>query len=98
MTEIARHVIGIQYLLELRRMTLVAIDVTELVVAVQVTGCARYGRVASGQGEMRQIMIECCGIPSGSRMACLTCMAEITCDVIRIGRLLEIRLMTLIAT
>jgi len=63
-TEVARNVVRVRCLLKFRRMTLVAIRVVQLVVAVHMARLARCRNVGTRQREERRVMVECCRTPS----------------------------------
>jgi hypothetical protein len=58
MTESCDHVIGIRRYCEICRMTHVAIDVCQFVVAIDVTRLTRRRQVRSRQRELRSAMVE----------------------------------------
>ena len=97
MIEISCHVVRICRLLEIRLVALIAIVVHQLVVPVRVAGLALSGCVRSGQGEPSCAMVEGRRCPVCRGMALCTIMVEISRDVVWIRRLLEVRLMTLVA-
>jgi hypothetical protein len=77
--------------------TLIAIGVRELVIAVRVTGLARHGCVCAGQRELRRAVSECRRLPGRRVVAGRAGLAETTRHVIRVRCALEIGRMTLIA-
>jgi len=84
MREHLRHVIRIRHLLEIRRMTLIAFRILELIVAVCMTCLTRRGRVRTGKWEVRGVVVERCRTPRRRGVALRTIVAEIPGHVIRI--------------
>ena len=97
MIEIAEHMIWIRRLGKLSLVTLVAVGVMQLVVASDMAGLALQRNMRSRQGEKRGIVVECCGAPICCRVTLRAIMTEVPRHVIRVRRLLELLLMTLVA-
>jgi hypothetical protein len=77
--------------------TLVAVGVNQLIVAIDVTRLARCRDVSSCQGKLCRAMIECRRLPKSCRMTRLANMTESTGHVVRIRRRGKISRMTLVA-
>ena len=82
---------------EIGDMTLITTRINKLVVAARMTVLARHTDVGTGQRELRCAVVKRCGLPRCSTVTCLTVLAEIACNVIRIGRTGKICGVTLIA-
>ena len=83
--------------IEIRNVTLIAVRVRELIIPVRVAAITREACMRALQSEVRVGVIERRWTPRVLRMALRTGMRELIRDVIGILRLIEIRLMTLIA-
>ncbi len=97
MTEVACYMVRIGCVCEIRLMTLIAIRVHKLVVAIHVTRLALDGNVRPRQWEPGRAMIERRRAPSRCRVALGTIMTEVSAGVVRVARLQELCLVTLIA-
>ena len=97
MVEVTRDMVRVRRPLEIGLMALIAIGIHQLVVAVGVACRALHGDVRTRQREARGTMIECRRVPVGRRVTLRAIMVEIAADVVRVCRLLEIRLVTLVA-
>jgi len=62
-TEVPRYVIRVRRLLKLLLMTLVAIRVMQLVIAIHMARLTRCRNVSTRRREERRVMIECCWTP-----------------------------------
>ncbi len=94
--EIARYVIRICCLLEIRLMALVTILIHYLVITTYVACLALLRHMCTCQREVRCIVVKCRRAPRGGCMTLRAIVVEIPGNVIRVCRLLEIRLMTLV--
>jgi hypothetical protein len=97
MTEVSGHVVRIGRLLVFRRVTLIAIGVDKLVVAVDMTRLACRRRVGPCQWEAGCAVIERRRLPRSCGMTTRAIMAEIPRHMIRVRSVVEIRLVALIA-
>jgi hypothetical protein len=97
MVEIAGNVIRVRRLLEISLMALVTVCIHQLIVATNVTWLALRGNVRSGQRKLGCVMVERRRCPIRRWVALRAIVVEITGNVIRVRRLLEIRLVALIA-
>jgi hypothetical protein len=77
-------------------MTLVAIDILQLVITIDMAGLAGRGNMSPRQREQRGTMIERRWSPHARTMALRAVVTEVRCNMIGIRRLLELCLMALI--
>jgi len=96
-TEIARNVVRVRCLLEIRLVALVTLCVRELIVSVDVARLACSGRMRTCQREVGRCMIERRWSPDGRRMALGAFVTEVRRHMVWTRRQLEIRRMALIA-
>ena len=97
MREDLTDMIRVRHLLEVRLMTLIAVRVLQLVVAVDVAGlaCQRYVRTC--QWEIRCRVVEGRRLPCRRRMALCTRMAEVSRNMVRVCRAVEVRGVAIVA-
>jgi len=82
--EVPGYVIRIRRLLEIRRMTLIAVSVLNLIVAVHVARLARCCSVRAREREIRARMIERRRSPCRCCVALCAVVTEVACHVVRI--------------
>lgn len=96
LAEITRDVIGICGASEIGAVTLIADRVDQLIIPVRMTRLARGRRVRPSQSKFCRAVVEGCRLPGRRRVTGLTILAEIPCNVIRVGGTREIRAVALI--
>lgn len=89
-TEVSGHMVWICRLLEIRRMTLIAVSVLNLIVAVHVARLARCCSVRTREREIRARMIERRRSPCRCCVALCAVVTEIACDVVWISYSLKV--------
>jgi hypothetical protein len=92
LTEGCRNVAGVHCPLEIRGVTLVAVRVHELIIAIGMTRLTRDRGVRARQCELRCAMIKCRRLPCSGGMARFTSMIEQSSRVIGICCFVEISL------
>ena len=93
MIKISSDVIGVCRLLEISLVTLIAIRISELIIATGMARLTLRRNMRTGQRELRRVVIEGRRSPIGGRVTLRTIMVEVTSNVIRICCLLEVHLM-----
>ena len=64
-TEVPGDVVWIRRTVEIRRMTLIAVRIDQLIIPVHMTGQALHGDMSPGQREPCRVVVECCRGPVG---------------------------------
>jgi hypothetical protein len=96
-TEVPRHVVRIRCAVKVRRVTLVAIRVVQLVVPVDMARLARCRNVGTRQREKRCTVIKRRWLPDRCTVTLRAIVTEVARHVVRVRRLLELSRMALIA-
>lgn len=86
--------VGIHCPLEIRRVTLVAVCIHELIISVGVARLTRDRGVRASQRELRCAMVKCRRLPSSGGMTRFTPMIKQSCGMIGICCFVEIGLVT----
>jgi len=96
-TEVAGHVIRIRRSVEVRRVTLVAVRIMQLIIAIHMAIDAGRRHMSTRQSKRRGRVIERRGLPHRCAVTLCAVMTEIVRHVIGIRRTLEICSVALIA-
>jgi hypothetical protein len=90
LTEVVGNVVRIRRLLKIRLVALGTVGVNKLVVSIDMARLTWLASMSTSQRKFCRVMIKCCGLPCISVVTGLAVLAKITCNVVRVRRLLKV--------